>query len=150
MYRGEEYLGVPSNAEVALWQEREVLLAVVQAARTLVLALDGARLTETQLAAHTACYQALVPARLLVQPGWKTYPMGGAANEHMWRRGLKAELSHAVAEPCLEQDKALCGVKTHSLCMDESLATTELPECPRCVVKIAKLNRNAAVVRPST
>ena len=57
----------------------------------------------------------------------------------MERRGLKAELSHAVQMPIDQQAKALCGVQVYSLCMDSSLATSELPECPRCRKKIEKL-----------
>jgi hypothetical protein len=66
---------------------------------------------------------------------WRTFPMGAAAAER--QRGLKAtpHLSHAVAEPCHDHTKALCGVLTFSLCMDDSLATTELPDCPKCRAK---------------
>lgn len=64
---------------------------------------------------------------------WKTYPMGGAAAEKMALRGLVAYLDHAVN---MDTGKTLCGVKTHSLCMDDSLATDELPDCPRCRAKI--------------
>ena len=32
---------------------------------------------------------------------------------------------------------ALCGVLTYSLCMDDSLATDELPDCPKCKRKLA-------------
>ena len=70
---------------------------------------------------------------------WLTFPMGAAASERMERRGLKAELSHAVKMPTDQQAKALCGVQVYSLCMDSSLATSELPECPRCRKKIEKL-----------
>lgn len=59
--------------------------------------------------------------------------MGAACAERMEARGLKAHLDHAVN---LDTGKTLCGVKTDSLCMDESLATTKLPDCPRCCAKI--------------
>ena len=68
---------------------------------------------------------------------WKTYPMGAAAAERMEMRKMKAYLDHAVYEPCREQRTTVCGVLTHSLCMDDSLATTELPDCPRCRAKLA-------------
>ena len=70
---------------------------------------------------------------------WKTYPMGAAEAERMELRGLTAYLDHAVLEPCDDQAKALCGVKTFSLCMDSSQSTTEIPDCPRCAKKLAKL-----------
>lgn len=63
--------------------------------------------------------------------------MGAAASERMELRGLKAHLSHAVMEPCHKQSRALCGVQTHSLCMDDSIATTDKPECPRCLSKLS-------------
>ena len=63
---------------------------------------------------------------------WKTYPMGGAAVERMEIRGLVAYLDHAVEKPCGEQVKTLCGVKTSSLCMDDSLSSVDLPDCPKC------------------
>ena len=65
--------------------------------------------------------------------------MGAAAAERMEIRGLSAHLDHAVKEPCDLQSKALCGVKTFSLCLDSSLATEEMPECTRCQ-KIIKAN----------
>lgn len=70
---------------------------------------------------------------------WKTYPIGAAASERMEMRGLKASFSHAVLFPSMMQPRALCGVKTFSLCMDSSLATDELPDCPRCQSKIAQI-----------
>ncbi len=63
---------------------------------------------------------------------WKTYPMGGAAVERMEIRGLVAYLDHAVEKPCGEQVKTLCGVRTSSLCMDDSLSSVDLPDCPKC------------------
>lgn len=69
---------------------------------------------------------------------YKTFPMGSAATERMEQRGLKAFLSHAVIEPCHDQIKTICGAKTSSLCLDDSLATTDLPDCPRCQAKINK------------
>jgi hypothetical protein len=66
---------------------------------------------------------------------WKTYPMGAACSERMERRGLVAHLDHAVN---LDTGKTLCGVKTNSLCMDDSLATNDLPDCPRCRAKIVE------------
>ena len=70
---------------------------------------------------------------------WKTYPMGAAAAERMAVRGLVAYMDHAVLDPADNQEKALCGVQTASLCMDDSLATDDIPECPKCAAKIAKL-----------
>jgi len=70
--------------------------------------------------------------------------MGGAAAERMEERGLVAYLDHAVMEPCHERLKTLCGVKTDSLCMDDSLATTALPDCPRCQKKIAALAKKGS------
>lgn len=67
---------------------------------------------------------------------WKTYPMGGAAWERMHHRGLKAEYSHAVNVDTLEP---LCSVKLFSLCHDDSLATSDLPDCPVCRRRIARL-----------
>ena len=66
--------------------------------------------------------------------------MGAAAAEKMELRGLVAHLSHAVLLPANNQEKSLCGVKTFSLCMDDSLASDELPDCPRCQKKIEKMN----------
>jgi hypothetical protein len=71
--------------------------------------------------------------------------MGAAAAERMERRGMTAHLSHAVALPCDKQNSTLCGVVTYSLCMDESLATDELPDCPKCRRKLA----NAPDQRPA-
>lgn len=71
--------------------------------------------------------------------GWKTYPMGGAASEMMEARGLRAHLSHAVLMPADEHPEAVCGVKTFSLCMDDSLATYGMPDCPECQRKLRKL-----------
>jgi hypothetical protein len=68
--------------------------------------------------------------------------MGSAAAEKMEIRGLIAHLDHAVKEPCDDQAKTLCGVQTFSLCMDDSLATDDLPDCPRCQ-KIIKTNAEA-------
>ena len=75
--------------------------------------------------------------------GWKTYPMGAAAAERMERRGMVAHLSHAVLQPCDQQNSALCGVLSYSLCMDDSLATDELPDCPRCQRKLAIAHKTA-------
>ena len=73
---------------------------------------------------------------------WKSYPMGGACAERMEVSKLPTVYDfHAVAEPCDKQVKALCGVKTFSLCMDDSLATNDLPDCPRCRAKIEKLSK---------
>lgn len=71
---------------------------------------------------------------------WKTYPMGAAASERMEQRGMKAHLSHAVEFPCHQQNRAMCGVLTYSLCMDDSLATNDDPDCPKCQRKLAKLH----------
>ena len=68
---------------------------------------------------------------------WKTYPMGGAAAERMELRGLKAYLDHAVN---IDTMKPLCTVKLSSLCVDETLATNELPDCPKCRAKIERLS----------
>ena len=67
---------------------------------------------------------------------YRTFPMGAAASERMEIRGLKAVYDHAVREPCHEQTKALCGVQTRSLCMDDSLSSTEPPDCPICRTKL--------------
>ena len=67
--------------------------------------------------------------------------MGAAAAERMEMRGMAAFLDHAVYEPCAQQRTAVCGVQTRSLCMDDSLATTELPDCPKCRSKIAGLEK---------
>jgi len=73
-------------------------------------------------------------------PKWKSYPMGAACAERMDVAKQPVVYNyHAVAEPCDKQEKALCGVKTFSLCMDDSLATSDLPDCPRCRAKIARL-----------
>lgn len=62
--------------------------------------------------------------------------MGAAASERMELRGMKAHLSHAVLDPAWDGRTALCGVLTTSLCMDDSLATSEMPDCPKCCHKI--------------
>lgn len=67
---------------------------------------------------------------------WLTYPMGAAASERMERRGLKAFHDHAVN---IKTGKPLCSVKLQSLCMDSSLATSLLPDCPRCRTAILRL-----------
>lgn len=36
-----------------------------------------------------------------------------------------------------EEVRKVCGVLTYSLCMDDSLATDELPDCPKCRRKLA-------------
>jgi hypothetical protein len=69
---------------------------------------------------------------------WKTYPMGGAAAEKMALRGLTAHLDHAVN---IEMWKPLCSVKLHSLCMDDSLATDIVPDCPSCAAAIARAEK---------
>lgn len=61
--------------------------------------------------------------------------MGGAAAERM--QGAKgAYLSHAVDT---DTWTPLCRVKINSLCIDSSLATQELPDCPRCRQKLKKV-----------
>lgn len=67
---------------------------------------------------------------------WKTFPMGAAAAERMESRGLTAHLDHAVN---IDTMKPLCRVKVHSLCIDWSLATNALPDCPVCRAKIERL-----------
>lgn len=68
---------------------------------------------------------------------WKSYPTGGAIAD---KPGLRVIYDfHAVADPFHTQAKALCGVKTYSLCMDDSLASDELPDCPRCQAKIKRI-----------
>lgn len=64
--------------------------------------------------------------------------MGAAVAERMEARGLTAHLSHAVAEPCHAQAKALCGVATHSLCMDDSQSDESMPDCLKCQRIISK------------
>jgi hypothetical protein len=74
---------------------------------------------------------------------WITYPMGGAVADRM-RHSLKrdvASLSHAVE---LTNDgngriyRPLCRVKLVSLCLDDSLATSEMPECEACCRAIGR------------
>lgn len=62
--------------------------------------------------------------------------MGGKGAEYMERRGKTAFLDHAVNT---ETGKSLCGVRDDFLCLDDSLATNEIPECPKCAAKIRKL-----------
>lgn len=70
--------------------------------------------------------------------------MGAAEAERMALRGLPVIYDfHAVAAPFHSQAKAMCGVKTYSLCMDDSLATDALPDCPRCLEKIKNMERIA-------
>jgi hypothetical protein len=64
---------------------------------------------------------------------WKTYLMGGAANERMERMGQSAHLSHACEVLPGGALRPLCSVKLTSLCIDDSLtAEGELPDCPTC------------------
>lgn len=68
--------------------------------------------------------------------------MGAAEAERMELRKLPVIYNfHAVEAPCHDQKKALCGVKTFSLCMDDSLANNDLPDCPRCKTKIEQFCR---------
>jgi hypothetical protein len=66
---------------------------------------------------------------------WKTYPMGGKGAEYMEARGKVAFQDHAVN---LETGKTLCGCRVDFLCLDESLASETVPECPKCAAKIRK------------
>lgn len=75
---------------------------------------------------------------------WKSYPIGGAIAEQMEQRKQPVIYDfHAVKMPHEDERRALCGVKTFSLCMDDSLATNELPDCPRCRQAIARLEKRA-------
>jgi hypothetical protein len=64
---------------------------------------------------------------------WRTYPMGGKGAEYMERRGKTAFLSHAVN---LDTGRTLCGVRADFICLDDSLASQDLPECPKCAARV--------------
>lgn len=64
-----------------------------------------------------------------------TVPMGGKGSEYMERRGKTAFLSHAIDT---STGKPLCPVRVDFLCLDSSLATTEMPECPKCAAKVRR------------